>query len=153
MGVTEVRIHLKQFGLDHLIEENETSTATVDEAAKTHGVKPGQIAKTLAYNVKDDIVLIVMAGDKKTSNSKFKGQFSTKARMVPLDKLIPEIGHPLGGVCPFGIKEGVQVYLDNSLKDFDLVHIAAGASNASLPITILQLVEASDFLAWVDISD
>ena len=121
MSLNMAKEYLKKFHLEQNIIEFQESTATVRDAALALGCMDAQIAKTMAFLVDDKPILIVASGDKKIDNSKFKQTFHTKAKMIPSDELLNLVGHAAGGVCPFGIKDGVLVYLDVSLKEFDTV--------------------------------
>ena len=121
MSIEKVKKHLEEFGLDKNIQEFEVSSATVELAAIALGCKPEYIAKSLTFKIGERIILIVVAGNRKIDNSKYKAQFGSKAIMLNFDEVEEKIGHKVGGVCPFGINENVEVYLDISLKDFDYV--------------------------------
>ena len=136
--------------LDRVIEP-EVSTATVELAAQALGVEPCRIAKTLSFLVDGHAILIVAAGDAKIDNPKYKARFGTKARMLTPDEAIALVGHAVGGVCPFGVNEGVTVYLDESLKRFAAVFPACGSSNSAIELTIPELEAYSGFTAWVDV--
>ena len=151
MSLQSVRTFLAEHAPDLQIVEKSTSTATVAEAAAAHGVAPGQIAKTLSLWLKDEAVLVVLAGDAKIDNQKFKAQFKTKAKMLNGDEVAEWTGHPVGGVCPFGLPRTLKIFVDVTLKNFDVVLPAAGATNAAVriaPDRLAQLVEAT----WVDIA-
>ena len=124
MSIEKARDYLKQYGLDTEIMEFSVSSATVEQAAIAVGCKEQEIAKTLSFIVEEKPILIVAAGDSKIDNPKYKAQFHTKAKMIPFDEVEALIGHAVGGVCPFGVNEGVTVYLDSSLKRFDYVYPA-----------------------------
>ena len=121
MSLVKAKEKKKKFDLDKNIIEFSESTATVREAAEAFQCEDAQIAKTMAFLVNDEPILIVASGDKKIDNQKFKQTFHTKAKMIPFDELDSLVGHAAGGVCPFGIHDGVKVYLDVSLKEFDTV--------------------------------
>lgn len=129
----------------------EVSSATVELAALAVGTDPARIAKSLTFKVDGAPVMIICAGDAKVANGKFKAYFHTKASMLTRDEVHDMIGHDVGGVCPFGIKEGVKVYLDESLKRFDIVYPACGSDNSAVKLTIPELEETSGFLEWVDV--
>ena len=112
---------------------------------------PARIAKTLSFKVNDAPILIVAAGDTKVDNSKFKGFFHTKAKMLTPEEAVELIGHAVGGVCPFAVKDGVTVYLDVSLKRFTTVFPACGSANSAIELTIPELERYSRFVEWVDI--
>ena len=135
---------------DNIIEFN-ISTATVALAAEALKCTEGEIAKSLAFYIKNKPILVITAGDKKIDNSKFKNEFLVKAKMIPFDLVGPVIGHDAGGVCPFGINEGIDVYLDSSLKDYKVVYPACGSHNSAVKLTINELEKASNYLKWVDV--
>lgn len=143
--------HLDKYGMGELVSEFDVSSATVGEAAIAVGVSEGEIAKTLSFLVDEKPILIVVAGDVKIDNAKYKARFHAKAKMIPFERVEELIGHAVGGVCPFGINEGVEVYLDESLKRFGIVYPACGSSNSAVKMTIAQLEEASAFNQWVDV--
>lgn len=151
MAFDKAKEYLKQFGLDTHVKEFETSSATVELAAQAVGCEPARIAKTLSFQVGEEAVLIVAAGDARIDNGKYKGFFHTKAKMLAFEEVERLIGHAVGGVCPFGINEGVKVYLDESLKRFDIVYPACGSDNSAVELTIAQLEEASRYDAWIDV--
>jgi prolyl-tRNA editing enzyme YbaK/EbsC (Cys-tRNA(Pro) deacylase) len=127
------------------------SSATVELAAIALGCEPERIAKTMSFIVEDNPILIVTAGDVKIDNPKYKAAFGTKAKMIDSDSVEKYIGHAVGGVCPFGINDGVKVYLDESLKRFDTVYPACGSSNSAIELSILELEAVSNYSAWVDV--
>jgi len=151
MGIKEVREYFRGRGMEGRIMELKTSTATVPLAAAAHGVQPGQIGKTLSFKVGDESLLIVVAGDVKIANAKYKARFSKKAKMLSADEVLEYTGHAVGGVCPFGLPEEMPVYLDVSLKRFDEVIPAAGSSDSSIRLSIAELEEYSGFREWVDV--
>lgn len=151
MGIENVKKFFSKYGIENNIKEFEVSSATVELAAKALCCEPCRIAKTLSFMVNDISILIVTAGDAKIDNKKYKEQFRTKAKMLTPDDAINLIGHAVGGVCPFGIKEGVQVYLDESLKRFNTVFPACGSSNSAIELTIAELEKYSSFISWVDV--
>ena len=151
MSIEKVRAYFTELGIADRIQEFDVSSATVELAALALGVEGKRIAKTLSFLTGDTCVLIVAAGDAKVDNSKYKAQFHCKAKMLPHD-LVPEyIGHAVGGVCPFAVKEGVAVYLDESLKRFETVFPACGSSNSAICLTIPELECYSGFMEWVDV--
>ncbi len=143
--------YFKKQDMESRITEFEVSSATVELAAKAVGCEPQQIAKTLSFLVNDVPILIVAAGDTKIDNSKFKAQFQTKAKMLTPEQVNSLIGHSIGGVCPFGIKSGVEVYLDLSLKRFSSVFAACGSSNTVIQLSIEELELHSGYLGWIDV--
>lgn len=151
MSIEKVRTYLAQYGLDGRILEFETSSATVELAAAAAGCEPARIAKSLSFLVDGRAILVVAAGDAKVDNAKYKAQFGTKAKMLTPDEAETLIGHAVGGVCPFGINEGVTIYLDNSLKRFETVFPACGSSNSAIELTIAELEKYSGFTSWVDV--
>lgn len=152
MSIEKGREYFRQFGMEDRVREFEVSSATVELAAQALGVEGARIAKTLSFMVGEQPVLILMAGDVKVDNPKYKAQFHTKAKMMSPEQLEEYVGHQIGGVCPFGIKDGVDVYLDESLKRFNTVFPACGSSNSAIELTIPQLEEFSNFKEWIDVS-
>ena len=151
MSIESVREYLSKYAPELEIIEKQGSTATVAEAAEAHGVAPGQIAKTLSLWLKDEVILLVLGGDAKIDNRKFKDRFKGKAKMLSADEVVEWTSHPVGGVCPFGLPREVKVFADVTLKKFDVVLPAAGATNAALrvrPDRLAQLVRAE----WVDVA-
>lgn len=151
MSIERVRAYLEPLGMADKILEFPVSSATVELAAQALGCEGARIAKTLSFLVEGQPVLIVAAGDAKIDNSKYKAFFHTKAKMLTPDEVTEMIGHAIGGVCPFGIKEGVKVYLDESMKRFDSVFPAAGSSNSAIELTCDQLEQvAQNCQGWGD---
>lgn len=146
--------NVRKFFLDRNLEDPvftlDESGATVDLAAETIGVKPEFIAKTLAFNVKEKKVLVVTRGDARVDNKKFKQLFKTKARMINSEDVESSIGHPVGGVCPFGVKDDVEIFIDESIRDFEYVYPAAGSKNTALKISPSQIEELTN-ASWVDV--
>ena len=151
MSVSLVRDYLKKFGKDNQIMEFEVSSATVELAAKAVGTEPEKIAKSLTFWIDEEPVMIVCAGDVKIDNGKFKAFFHTKAKMIGFDEVENAVGHAVGGVCPFAINEGVKVYLDESLKNFETVFPACGSSNSAIELTINELEKYSNYTSWVEV--
>ena len=151
MAIDKVKAYFREFGIEDRIQEFEVSSATVALAAQALNCEECRIAKTLSFHVNDKVVLIVAAGDAKIDNPKYKAQFSCKAKMLAFEEAENLIGHAVGGVCPFGIKEGVKVYLDESLKRFETVFPAAGSSNSAIELSIAELEKYSNMEAWVDV--
>ena len=131
--------------------EFDVSSATVELAAQALSCEPQRIAKTLSFLVDGHAVLIVAAGDARIDNHKYKEQFGKKAKMLSPDEVVELVGHAVGGVCPFAVKEGAEVYLDASLKRFETVFPACGSSNSAIELTIPELEKYSGFLQWVDV--
>lgn len=152
MSVERVRNYLKQWNLQDKIQEFEVSSATVELAAQAVGCEPARIAKTMSFLVDGKAVLIVLAGDVKIDNRKFKDQFHVKASMIRQDDVERYIGHPVGGVCPFDVREEVEVYLDDSMKRFEVMYPAAGSANSAVGLTLAELEMASKCRGWLDVS-
>ena len=151
MSYENARAHLEKYGLAERIQLFDVSSATVELAAQAVGVEGARIAKTLSFKLEDGCILILAAGDARIDNKKYKGTFHKKAAMPSADEVLEFIGHPVGGVCPFGIKSGVKVYLDESLKRFDIVYPAAGTGNSAVKLTIDELFTSSEAIGWVDV--
>ena len=150
MTVESVRAFLAQHAPDIAVIELDASTATVEMAAKGHGVEPAQIAKTLSLRIKERTLLIVTSGTARLNNRKIKDVLGGKPRMLSAEEVVAATGHPVGGVCPFGLATSLPVYCDVSLKEFDEVVPAAGSINSALrisPARLAQLVNAE----WVDV--
>ena len=151
MSLEKAKAYLEAKGfLDHVIELKD-STATVHEAAEALGVQPALIAKTMSFLQGNKTVLILTEGTAKVDNRKYKGTFHVKAKMIPFDEVEQYVGHAPGGVCPFGINEGVEVYLDESLKQFEVVYPAAGNDHSAVKLTIPELEEVAGAKGWVDV--
>ena len=151
MAIKRVKEYFNQYGIADRVRELEVSSATVELAAQALGCEPCRIAKTLSFMVDGGAILIVMAGDAKIDNSRYKAQFGAKAKMLTPDEAETLIGHAVGGVCPFGINEGVTVYLDNSLKRFETVFPACGSGNSAIELSIEELEKYSGYTAWIDV--
>ena len=151
MSVENVKQFFESYGIRDRVMEFETSSATVELAAQTLGCEPCRIAKTLSFLADGRAVLIVAAGDARIDNHKYKAQFGTKARMLTPDEAVSLVGHAVGGVCPFGVRDGVTVFLDTSLKRFETVFPACGSSNSAIELSIPELEQFSGFTAWVDV--
>ena len=151
MSVERVKEYFRGKGIEERILEFDVSSATVELAAKALRCEGKRIAKTLSFHVGDRVVLIVTAGDAKIDNQKYKAQFGAKARMLSCEEAEPLTGYPVGGVCPFAVNAGVDVYLDESLRRFGTVFPACGSSNSAIELTIEELEEHSDSLGWVDV--
>lgn len=151
MSVEKVREYFKKYNIEDRIQEFEESSATVELAAKALKCEPKRIAKTLSFKIDDKSILIVVAGDAKIDNSKYKAQFNKKAKMLTYDEVLNLIGHPVGGVCPFAINDGVEVYLDKSLKRFKTVYPACGSANSAIELSIEELEKYSNYSSWVDV--
>jgi len=152
MSIEKARKHLSRWGKDGLIVEHEVSSATVELAAQALNTEPGRIAKTLSFLNEERTLLIVAAGDARVDSAKFKKTFGLKkARMVPAEEVEPRIGHAIGGVCPFGVNEGVDVWLDESLRRYETVFPACGSSNSSIELSLEELAEYSEARGWTDV--
>ena len=151
MSLERAKAYLAEKGYaDHIIEL-EDSSATVQLAAQALGVEPGMIAKTMSFLIGEEAILILTEGTARVDNRKYKDTFHMKAKMIPFEEVENWIGHAPGGVCPFGIKEGVKVYLDESLKQFDTVYPAAGNDHSAVKLTIAELEEVAGAVGWVDV--
>ena len=151
MSLLKAKEVLQRYGLEDRIMEFDVSSSTVKEAAKAINCKEEEIAKTLSFIVEDKPILIVVAGDSKIDNSKFKTEFKTKAKMIPIDNVEEMIGHAVGGVCPFGVNKNVDVYLDDSLKRFEIIYPACGSSNSAVKLTLDELEKTSNYRKWIDV--
>ena len=150
MSVDSVRAYFEEKGLAFEIREFDASTETVQLAAQALGVAPELIAKTLAYKLKDHGILVVTKGDARIDNKKFKHQFGVKAKMMSPEEVLEATGHQVGGVCPFGLKQEIDIYLDTSLKDFEKVYPAAGSRNSCIEITPDEFCRITG-AQWVDV--
>ena len=151
MAFAQVKEYFTQLGLGDRVLEFDVSSATVELAAQAVGCEPARIAKSLSFKVDGRAVLVVAAGDAKVDNSKYKAQFHTKAVMLTPDEAEQMVGHSVGGVCPFCLREGVAVYLDVSLRRFDLVYPACGSSNSAVRLTLDELERCAHGDGWVDV--
>jgi len=151
MAIEKVKEYFNRFGMADRVREFPVSSATVELAAQALDCQPCRIAKTLSFLVDGRAILIVTAGDAKIDNPKYKAQFGTKAKMLTPGEVEALVGHAVGGVCPFGVNEGVTVYLDRSLKRFETVFPACGSANSAIELTIEELERYSGYTAWVDV--
>ena len=152
MSFEKAKKHLEKYGFESRIKEFDTSSATVALAAQALGCEEAHIAKTLSFAVSEErTVLVVTAGDTKVNNGKFKAFFGVKAKMLAFEEVEAKIGHAVGGVCPFGVNEGVEVYLDESMKRFEKIYPACGSSNSAVELSIEELEKCSEFKSWVDV--
>ena len=151
MSLEKTKKYFKKWNMDDKILEFDVSSATVELAAEAVGCEPKRIGKTLSFMVDENPILIVVAGDAKVDNRKYKDQFKTKAKMLKADQVYDLIGYDIGGVCPFDVNEDVIVYLDRSLKRFETVFPACGSSNSAIELTIDELEEHSKFTSRVDV--
>ena len=151
MSIERVKQYFDKFGIADRILEFDVSSATVALAANAVGCEPQRIAKTLSFSVNDRTILIVAAGDARVDNKKYKDKFGVKAKMLPHDETAKRVGHAVGGVCPFAVNDGINIYLDESLKRFETVFPACGSSNSAIELTISELQNYSNFDEWVDV--
>lgn len=151
MSIERTRLYFRKYGMEERIQEFDVSSATVELAAAALHCEPQRIAKTLSFMIKDHVALVVTAGDAKIDNAKYKAQFHTKAKMLSAEEVETLVGHAVGGVCPFAVNEGVDIYLDISLKRFSTVFPACGSSNSAIELTIPELEEYSQYIGWVDV--
>ncbi len=151
MSIEVVRSYFKTLGIEDRIQEFPVSSATVELAAQALNCAPERIAKTLSFKVEEAAILIVAAGDAKVDNSKFKSQFHTKAKMLSAEEVIELVGHAVGGVCPFAVKEGATIYLDESLKRFQTVFPACGSANSAIELTIPELEQYIGTCSWINV--
>lgn len=152
MSIERARAHLAKYGLEDRIRELTVSSATVALAAEALGCEPARIAKTLSFENGEGAILVIAAGDARIDNAKFKHRFGIKAHMLSAERVEPLIGHGVGGVCPFGVNAGIPVYLDESLKRFDIVYPAAGTAASAVMLTLSELERASEADGWVDVT-
>lgn len=151
MSIEKAREHLKKFGMDERIMEFDVSSATVELAAEALGCEEREIAKTLSFTAAERVILVVAAGDCRVDNRKYKTEFGIKAKMIPFDDVERLTGHAAGGVCPFGVNDGVEIYLDESLKRFDKIYPACGSANSAIGMSIEELEKTSGYVKWVDV--
>lgn len=152
MSLESAKNYLSRFNAAERIQELPASSATVADAAQALKCKEEEIAKTLSFLVDDQVILVVMAGDVKVSNPKFKQQFGKKPKMIKSDEVEALTGHPPGGVCPFGVNEDAEIYLDESLKRFNKVYPACGSGNSAIEVTLEELELFSQYKDWVDVA-
>jgi prolyl-tRNA editing enzyme YbaK/EbsC (Cys-tRNA(Pro) deacylase) len=150
MTLESVKKQIKEQNLDLKVVEMNESTATVELAANALGVEPARIAKTMALRLKDRDILIIAKGDVRIDNRRFKDRFNEKAKFIGADELLEATGHPVGGVCPFGLNKPLDIYLDESLKVFDYVYPAAGEPNTCLKIGVNYLAEVTSG-EWIEV--
>ena len=153
MSIDTVRAYFRARGMEDRVQEFSVSSATVPLAAKALGCEEAHIAKSMAFHGKDGdgCLMVVTAGDARIDNRKFKDTFLMKARMLSPDETLALVGHPVGGVCPFAVPEGVHVYLDRSLQRFATVYPACGSANSAIGLTCAELEEVSGAIGWVDV--
>ncbi len=151
MAIEKVRAYFEQQGIGDRVREFTVSSATVELAAQALGCQPCRIAKSLSFLVEGKAVLVVAAGDARIDNPKYKAQFGIKAKMLTPEEAETLVGHAVGGVCPFAVNEGVEVYLDASLKRFETVFPACGSSNSAIELSIPELEKFSGYSGWIDV--
>lgn len=151
MSIDKAKAYFRTFGMEDQILEFDVSSATVELAAQAVGCEPARICKSLSFKIDERTILILAAGDAKVDNKKYKTYFSSKAKMLSPDEVIDRIGHAIGGVCPFGANEGIEVYLDDSMKRFEYVYPAAGSSNSAIKLTLPELEKYSNYKEWIDV--
>ena len=151
MSIEKGRAYFRQFGMEDRVREFDVSSATVELAALALGVDGARIAKTLSFKKDDSCILILAAGDARIDNHKFKEKFHMKAKMLAPDEVLSIDGHPVGGVCPFGINDGIDVYLDESLKRFETVFPAVGSANSAIELNLDELYKYSNAIEWIDV--
>ena len=151
MSIEKVRAYFKTLGMEEKIREFPVSSATVELAAQALGVEGARIAKTLSFKLDERTILVVAAGDAKVDNTKYKAAFGGKAKMLTPEEAVERVGHAVGGVCPFAVNEGVEIYLDESLRRFDTVFPAAGSSNSAIELTCDELSRYAKSNKWVDV--
>lgn len=152
MSLLRAKEYLKKYNLDDKILTFDESSATVKLASIALGIEEGRIAKTLSFVVNDKHILIVSAGDVKIDNAKYKKEFGIKAKMIEYDMVEEKIGHKIGGVCPFGVNDGVLIYLDESLKKYDYVYPACGESNNAIKLFVNDLEKIINYEKWIDVT-
>lgn len=151
MSIEKGRAYFRQFGIEDRVREFDVSSATVELAALALGVEDARIAKTLSFKQDDSCILILAAGDARIDNHKFKDKFHMKAKMLAPEEVLSIVGHPVGGVCPFGINDGIDVYLDESLKRFETVFPAVGSANSAIELDLDELYKYSNAIEWIDV--
>ena len=151
MSIEKVKAYFAQYGIEDRVREFASSTATVELAAQAAGVEPARIAKSLSFKLDERTILVVAAGDVKVDNVKYKTTFGGKAKMLTADEVVERIGHAVGGVCPFAVNEGVEVYLDQSMQRFETMLPAAGSSNSCIELTLSELEKYAKTDKWVDV--
>ena len=151
MSIEKGRAYFRQFGMEDRVREFDVSSATVELAALALGVEGARIAKTLSFKKDDSCILILAAGDARIDNHKFKDKFHMKTKMLAPEEVLSIVGHPVGGVCPFGINDGIDVYLDESLKRFETVFPAVGSANSAIELDLDELYKYSNAIEWIDV--
>ena len=151
MSIERVKTYFQKYGIQEKIQEFDVSSATVELAAAALGCEPQRIAKSLSFMANGHALLVVAAGDARIDNPRYKAQFGTKAKMLSPEEAETLVGHAVGGVCPFAVNEGVDVYLDVSLKRFETVFPACGSSNSAIELSIPELEKFSGYSGWIDV--
>lgn len=151
MSIEKGRAYFRALGMEDRVQEFTVSSATVELAALALGVDGARIAKTLSFKTENGCMLILAAGDARIDNHKFKGKFHFKAKMLSADEVLELVGHPVGGVCPFGINDDIPVYLDVSLKRFETAFPAVGSANSAIELNLDELFKYSNALEWIDV--
>ena len=151
MSIEKGRAYFRELGMEDRVMEFDVSSATVELAAQALGVEGARIAKTLSFKTENGCMLILAAGDARIDNHKFKAKVHFKAKMPTPDEVLELVGHPVGGVCPFGINEGIPVYLDESLKRFVTVFPAVGSGSSAIELDLDELYTYSKALEWIDV--
>lgn len=151
MSIEKGRAYFRSMGIEDRVREFDVSSATVDLAAQALGVEGARIAKTLSFRTEDGCMLLLAAGDARIDNKKFRDKFHFKARMLSAEEVPELVGHPVGGVCPFGCREGIPVYLDRSLERFETVFPAVGSPSSAIELNLEELFRFSRAIEWVDV--
>ena len=151
MSIETGRAYFRALGMEDRVQEFTVSSATVDLAAQALGVEGARIAKTLSFKDGEGCILILAAGDARIDNRKFKDRFHMKAKMLSAEEVLELVGHPVGGVCPFGCKDGIPVYLDVSLQRFETVFPAVGSPSSAIELNLEELYQYSKAQEWIDV--
>ena len=151
MSIEKGRAYFRSFGMEDRVIEFTVSSATVELAAQALGVEGARIAKTLSFNTPEGCMLILAAGDARIDNHKFKDKFHMKAKMLTPEEVLDLVGHPVGGVCPFGIDESIPVYLDVSMQRFKTVFPAVGSASSAIELDLDELYRYSNAREWIDV--
>ena len=151
MSIEKGRAYFRSLGMEDRVIEFTVSSATVDLAAQALGVEGARIAKTLSFKTSDGCMLILAAGDARIDNRKYKDRFHMKAKMLSAEEVLELVGHPVGGVCPFGIDESIPVFLDVSLKRFTTVFPAVGSASSAIELDLDELFRYSHAREWIDV--
>ena len=152
MAIEKVKEYFKQYGMEDRVIEFDSSSATVELAAKVLNCRAKDIVKSMAFMTSDGPIVIEVAGDARIDNSKYKKEFQCKAKMIKQDELVSQIGHPMGGVCPFAVNDNVKVYLDESLKQLDKLFPAAGSPNSAVKLNLEELEKYTNYEKWVNVT-